>query len=198
MSDYKYEIFISYRNLPGVRDWVRVAFYKELVAKLSAVLKLPPRIFLDSHQAPGTWWSSEIRDAIRHSKLLIAILIPNYDQSYWCRAEFASIEEREKVLGRYQVPGQGLVVPVAYCKKELLSQAACARQLAEFWMHAYSGEAFLRSERYLDFEDSMTQLATTIADLLNNKIPPWNDKWPVIDPETLQIVSLEPPGPPSL
>lgn len=198
MADYKHDIFISYRNLPGVRDWVRVAFYKELVAKLSAVLAWQPTIFLDTHQEVGTWWNSHIPDALQHSKLLIIILIPAYEQSRWCRAELASIEEREKSLGRYQVPGQGLVVPVAYCKKELLSASACARQLAEFWEHAYSGEAFLRSERYLDFEDAMTKLANTIADLLTNQIPPWSPEWPVIDPTTLQIILPSPSGPPSL
>ena len=198
MADYKYDIFISYRNLPGVRDWVRVAFYKALVAKLSASLTWPPAIFLDSHLEVGDWWNSRIRDALRHSKLLIAILMPAYDQSGWCRAEFSSIEEREKVLGRYQIEGQGLVVPVAYSKKELLPPSACARKPAEFWKHTYTGEAFLRSERYLDFEDAMTTLATTIADLLMNQIPPWSDQWPVVDPATLQIIPAPPSGPPSL
>jgi hypothetical protein len=169
-----------------------------LVKKLSALLTQPPDIYLDGHMKVGAWWASDIPEALRHSKLVVAVLVPAYEQSPWCRAEMMWIEEREKQLGRYQVAGQGLVIPIAYCKKEVLPASALARQVAEFWKHAYTGEAFLRSERYLDFEDAMGNLASEIADLLKNRVPPWDPNWPQIDPATLAVPAAPASGVPSL
>ena len=197
MADYKHDIFISYRNVTGVRDWVRRTFYNELVKKLSALLLNPPSIYLDGHMKGGTWWASDIPEALRHSKIVVAVLVPAYQQSPWCQTEMSWIEQREKLLGRYQVAGQGLVIPIAYCKKEILPKSVLARKVFEFSKHAYTSDGFLRSERYLDFEDAMGDLAAEIADLLN-RVPPWDPNWPQIDPATVGVQAVPAAGVPSL
>jgi TIR domain len=187
---YKHDLFISYRNLIGVSDWVRTVFYKVLDEKLSAVLTYKPSIFLDGHMKTGTWWKSEIPDALKHSKLLIVILVPRYFESTWCQAELACIEEREKAAGFYRQPGRGLVIPMLYSGRPNLPPSICDRQLRDFSKHTYSGEAFLRSELYLDFEKEMRDFANDLAQWLSG-VPAWSDKWPIIDPARLEAV----PGP---
>lgn len=187
MADYKHDIFISYRNVSGVREWVRDVFYPELERKLYGVLDREPSIFLDRHMVPSTWWASSIPDALHRSRLAIVVLAPLYDSSAWCRAELACMEEREKLLNRHKVPGSGLVIPVAYSARQHLSPHATQRQFADFSDHTYCGKAFRDSERYLDFEDQVKKLASLIANLLNNQFPPWDPNWPIIDPATITV-----------
>jgi hypothetical protein len=68
--------------------------------KLSAVLTYKPSIFLDDYMTTGTWWKS----ALKHSKVLIDILVLRYFESTWCQAELGCIEEREKAEGFHQQP----------------------------------------------------------------------------------------------
>jgi hypothetical protein len=123
--------------------------------------------------------------------LLIVILVPRYFESTWCQAELACIEEREKAAGLYQQPGQGLVVPILYGGKPNLPSTICARQLRDFSKHAYTGEAFLRSDLYLAFERQMQDLANELDKWLKEGVPEWSDRWPIIAPDLLKRV----PGP---
>lgn len=104
MSDYEFDIFVSYRNRVEVADWVRRVLVPHTRTELSNQKRGNPRIFYDTEATPGTSISENVRHALLRSRCMIAVLEPQYFTSGWCLSELYSM------LGRHRQ----LVVPVWY------------------------------------------------------------------------------------
>jgi hypothetical protein len=108
-SDYRYELFVSYAHDPLVEDFLR-SFLGLLQPWVSEALGQEARIFADyTELGPGVHWSEAVRDAIAHSKLLLAMVTPRYFASAFTRAEWNAFMVRGQ---RASMGQQTLVIPV--------------------------------------------------------------------------------------
>ncbi len=100
---YTYDVFISYRRSPAqARDWTRHVLYPTLQTWLEVELNLKSdQIFIDTEHLNdnGLPWPEKLRDAILQSKLLVAVLSPQYFESDWCMTELYSMLERQQRTG---------------------------------------------------------------------------------------------------
>jgi hypothetical protein len=87
MSDYLFDLFISYKAHPEWNHWTRHHVYKNLKSYMSDELPRPPRIYLDDHTQKGADWVNRIGSALGRSKALVAVLSVPYFSSDWCLHE---------------------------------------------------------------------------------------------------------------
>src|SRR5689334_25416206 len=99
-----------------------------------------PTIFVDEQIEAGNLWPDTLAKKLLGSKLLIAVLSPPYFTSGWCRAEWDSMEEREKVLGIASADDpHGLIYPVVFHDGERFPDKVKLRQYREVkpWAYPY-------------------------------------------------------------
>ena len=181
---YKYDIFLSYPRSGQVGLWVKNHFLPLLHECLNSHLACAPSIFVDDMQPTGVRWATNIKEALRQSKLLVAVWTPPYFRSKWCVAEWSSMLERELVLDRHdQKPRRGLVYPVVYSDGEHFDERAKAtlyrRDLSNF---TYPYPCFKDSSVYLQFHDIMMSVSQELRDHLA-EVPAWQQNWPVVEPK---------------
>lgn len=95
-SGYRYDIFLSYPRGALVEPFVRQIFVDLLRRALADQHPVyEPRVFLDEQGvAVGERLSDALREALRRSKLLLALINPAYARKQWCREEWASFSGR--------------------------------------------------------------------------------------------------------
>jgi hypothetical protein len=107
---YRYDLFISYTwRVPRAQSWVREVLTPLLVEFLQLEAAIDKsRVFLDDREVrPGMQVDQTVRDALLDSKVLLAVLSPQYFESGWCLTEFHTM------LDRQQQTQQRLVYPLA-------------------------------------------------------------------------------------
>ena len=185
---YEYDIFLSYPRKGQVSTWVHNHFFPLLRECLDGQLVQEPRIFVDETQPTGVQWPDNIREALLHSRLLVAVWTPPYFRSPWCLAEWTSMLERESALTQAgHNPQRGLVYPVIYSDGDHFDPRAkdtqVQRNLSAF---TYPYPCFKHSVAYLPFHDAMMDIAGEIETHLA-EIPEWEAGWPVIEPENTDV-----------
>src|SRR6266496_3735129 len=109
-SDYVWDVFLSYRRIDPVDTWVRDLFQRDLSDWLGDELGRNSRVFFDQDVLEtGDSWPDELRQALRTSRVLLAVLSPRYWISKWCQIEWESFKMREEVLRR-----AGLRIPIIH------------------------------------------------------------------------------------
>ena len=111
--DYEWDVFVSYPRHGQVGRWVHNHFSPVLRECLDSVLPQQPRMFIDDGIATGQIWSNELRHALLHSRLLVAVWTPPFFRSPWCMTEWESMLAREAVLAGGRPP-RGLVYPIVF------------------------------------------------------------------------------------
>ena len=107
---YRYDLFISYTwRVPRAQSWVRDVLAPPLIDYLGLYANIPKEnVFLDDRTIrPGMEVEKSVHQALRDSKVLLAILSPQYFDSGWCLTEFHTL------LDRQQATKQHIVYPVA-------------------------------------------------------------------------------------
>jgi TIR domain. len=107
---YRYELFISYSwRVPRAQSWVRDVLVPPLYEFLDLQAKIPKEsVFLDDRvNRPGMDVEKSVHEALRDSKVLLAILSPQYFDSGWCLTEFHTL------LDRQQATKQHIIYPIA-------------------------------------------------------------------------------------
>ena len=183
---YEYDIFLSYPRKGQVCPWVYNHFLPLLRNCLDSHLEQEPRIFVDSAQPTGVRWPDYIKDALLHSRLLVAVWTPPYFRSLWCLAEWNSMLQRESVLIQTgNNPPRGLVYPVVYSDGDHFHPRAketqYRRNLSAF---TYPYPCYRHSSAYLPFHDAMMSMAEELEAHLS-EIPEWEANWPVVEPENV-------------
>ena len=100
---YRYDVFVSYTwRVPRAQQWVRYVLHPPLVDFLALHAKIPPdRVFLDEREVrPGMEVETKVHDALRDSRVLLAVLSPQYFESGWCLTEFHTMLARQKTTGK--------------------------------------------------------------------------------------------------
>ncbi len=171
---YKYDIFISYNRSFRVNNWMRnffLTYFEDFLKdKILQHTGQKPRVYYDqSENKPGDMWPVKLRDALKHSKVLVSICSPQYFNSAWCMSEWETFAAREQYLNR-----TGLRVPVRHND--------CEQQLADIEYCDFYGLTTLASEFYqtikaVEFEKKVEELAEAVA-LAVRDAPPFDSEWP--------------------
>jgi hypothetical protein len=190
---YEYDVFISYQRAGGnVPAWVRTHFYPRLLELLDDNLDREVKIFFDENVRGGVRWPPELLNALRRTRILVAVCSPKYFQSEWCLAEWHSMARREELVGMASLGrSQGLIYPVIFCDSQNFPTYAHERRMQDLkkWNHPYP--QFQDSLAYLDFHTELTRIAEELAELVN-LAPEWRPDWPV------DLPTPDPPGTPIL
>lgn len=99
---YKYDLFISYTwRVPRAQRWVRGVLFEPLCDFLELEAGIPKqRVFLDEREVrPGEHVQPVVHRALLSSKVMLAVLSPQYFQSGWCLTEFHTMRQRATATG---------------------------------------------------------------------------------------------------
>ncbi|MDS0133243.1 MULTISPECIES: TIR domain-containing protein [unclassified Amycolatopsis] len=180
MPGYKYDLFISYPRRGTASKWLLTNFYPWLVDFLVDEVGYEPKIFLDKGMHRGVHWPSQLENALRHSKIMVAVLSAPYFTSKWCMAEWKSMQAREEVLGLAspQCP-QGLIYPIRYSDSNAFEEEGLRRSWWDFKGLDNPGPGYQDTRDWHSFQQKVRQCAQDLADLLK-QVPAWQSDWPVI------------------
>lgn len=192
VSGYKFDIFISYCRHGSVQKWLLNHFYPKFKDCLADQYAPVPKVYVDRSMPRGVHWPSDLKKALRHSKILIPLFTPPYFESKWCLAEWQSMQAREKLLGLAGPDNpQGLVYPILYSDSENFPMAAREISRWDFKGLSTPEPVFQTSREWIQFHHKVTDVAQDVVELLKH-VPEWRPDWPVIEePEPV----LMPPPP---
>jgi hypothetical protein len=199
VSDYTYDVFLSYRRAGTVPEWVHNHFRPMLVKHLTDEFDhRKPEVFIDVEGIQtGDRWPERLRHAHARSRVLVAVWTPSYFGSRWCQAEWQTMVARERLLGLAgSGKPQGLIYPVVLKDGDRFPQEAQLTQSRDMKDWNVSTPAFKKSPRYPDFENQVAQVAGEIFAMLTAS-PPWQSDWPVVD-APLGVLPDDPPDVPRL
>ena len=90
--DYIYDAFISYRHLPA--DMAVAEKLQKLLESRKKKDGSKLAVFRDRSDLPTTSdLGADIRNALEHSRFLIVICSPQYQQSRWCMTELEYFQQ---------------------------------------------------------------------------------------------------------
>lgn len=182
MSDYEFDVFLSYSRKGGSPGWVHNHFLPKLRDCLIDETGHVPRIFLDQNMATGAVWPDELARCLARSKILVSIYSPQYFRSEWCLAEWESMAARERLLGLTSAElTKGLIFPVLYSDSQNFPEFARDRMWHDMKGLDSPDPAFQYSPDWLTFHNRMRLVASDVERLLR-QAPPWQPGWPVRRP----------------
>jgi hypothetical protein len=175
---YQWDLFISYRRADPVEGWVHRILHPQVTRWLPHHGGIAtPRVYLDVNTtavAPGAPWPTQLRDAICASRVLLAVLSPDYFESPWCMMELTMMLERAKVTGApvvYSVQfSDGDFYPPEY-------QSLAWRPLERFNRYARPSSLPVR------FTTEVQSLCKDLGDRWR-AAPPFDPTWTTLHPPT--------------
>lgn len=187
MSDYEYDIFLSYCRKGNSPRWVHNHFRPRLVDCLIDQIGYEPRMFVDQEMKPGMAWPVRLENALNRSKVLLSVYSPQYFRSQWCLAEWHTMAERERVLGLASRENpQGLIFPVLYSDSENFPAYARERSWHNLKKFNIPEPSFQQSQAYHKFHKKVEKVAVDLAGLLA-QVPRWQPGWPARRPDPPDI-----------
>lgn len=176
--DYEYEVFISYRKVFPIREWVYEHLVPFIGPYLESELNMPVRIFLDKSEVEqGDAWPARLRRALAASRCLVAVWSPNYFQSQWCMKEYSVMRNRENRLGyRTTENPAGLILPLKVFDGQHFPQDALDVECLDCRDYLRIGEGYRYTPRYVEFQDSLLKWATSAARAIAHA-PEWSEEW---------------------
>jgi len=178
MSDYKFEIFFSYKRNVESDKW-----HEKVADKLKFWLgqelkKLDVKVFFDTQNIKsGDQWKERISDGLKKSKCLVAIWSPYYFLSQWCVSEWKTFLAREDMLG---LEKGGLIVPAAYNNGENFPEEANEIQSANFNDYISTIDSFWNTNDAVYFEkEKLRTFASDIAKKVR-AAPKYSEDFPEI------------------
>jgi hypothetical protein len=182
-DNYEWDVFISYRRLSRVKEWVRDYFIKALTDSLEMELGVPPKIFWDEEGVEaGNRFTPTILNALKKSRCLICLWVKPYFQSPWCIAEWKTFVERAQ---RVNMDARGLTVPIRLRDSEEYTEEFKPLDFTEFNTTA---PHWVQTEKYMSFQSAIDKLAERIVEIINSA-PDFDLNWEVIHPDTITIDS---------
>jgi hypothetical protein len=177
MSDYKYDVFISYPHEEDHETWVHDIFLSNFGLYLTQELGRKPELFVDEKGIkPGQTWDLKLKEALAHSRLLVPIWSVNYFLSNWCRWECAVFLYREEKLGYRKSKSDGLIHPVQLYDGKRYPKVARTIQWFGCEDHNVFNESYKKTESYSRLKDAIKQWVPDVAQSID-AAPPWNQDW---------------------
>ena len=169
--------------------WVKDHFQPLLQTWLDNELPEPAVIFRDKQSIDaGDKWSESIKDALGCSKVVIAVLTPQYFTSEWCIAEWQSFENREKISPKTK---NKLLIPVKYSNGPHFPDFATCRQFTSVtdFLDVNGTVIPPLSSEAAALERKVKELARLIVDRIE-LAPEHTDAFPMVDPTTVELPEL--------
>ncbi len=174
---YSYDVFISYKS--ESKDWVQQAFRPLFDRHLREALGgREPKIFMDVQRIEnGDAWKNTLRNALAHSRCVVAILTPSYFHSEWCTREFAVMMHRaqQNKLLTTASPG-GLIAPVCVSDGEFFPAKVQGMQSVQLHSYYMFSEAFPKTRKYLKFEEHLKKWLPDVVKIID-RAPNWDPEW---------------------
>ena len=169
-----------------MKDWVFNLFHERLDRSLRELLPQDPKIWVDQRKVDtGSNWKARVENALKQSKILVAIWSPPYFRSEWCCAEWQSMVAREKTKGLTSIERpHGLVYPIVFQDGKHFPPETTDVQSFCMKKYKHHTEVYKKSKRYIKFCERVDSIASEIETMLENNVPDWED-WPIVDPVTL-------------
>lgn len=181
---YQYDIFLSYSRYPHNGEWVNNHFKPLLEVRLANALPYEPRIFFDRQDIrSGTNWTAALEAALRSSKLMVAVLSPPYFRSSYCKAEYRTMQARERSLGLGTTGRPNLLIhPVIYSDGRSFPPDVVVNQNWDFSQWAFPFEHYKESDDYLHLYQAVDEFAQHLANRLA-AAPPFDAHFPFVEPD---------------
>ena len=175
-SDYKHDIFVSYKHCEPVSPWVVNVFLPTLQRWLGEGMGgVRPRIFFDQRSINwGSHWAEEIIAALKTSRLLLAICSPSYFMSNWCRFEWNTFAKREQATKRTP-----LRLPIRYYDGEHFPPEAHRLKMYDLSPWTWASKAFEESAEKKPFEETVRGKIVPAITAALAHAPPFQSNWPV-------------------
>jgi len=174
---YRYDLYISSPRSGSIGDWMHNHLFPMLKGALTEELGVEPEIFFDAGSLEvGRSWPEQLTEALKRSRMLLAVLSPSYFHSSWCVLEWESMLARERLLGDAQVR---IIYPVLAHGGASLPASAKTRQWIDMRKWVIPIPSFKDSSRYVEFYEAVRRLAQMIAENVE-RTPPWQEDFPII------------------
>lgn len=178
-----------------MQGWVSQHLVPFLESFVGNALNRPIRLFLDrSGIRSGDSWPARLQRALAKSRCMVGVWSPLYFHSEWCRREAAAMLYREAQCGFRTVnrPG-GLIVPVNVFDGQFFPERARQIQWLDCRRYWIVGEGFLKTERYVEFQDVLRTWADEVARAIEDA-PAWDETWLTAPFATVHDDDLKPPS----
>lgn len=179
MSDYKFDVFISYPHEEEHETWVHDIFLDDFARYLKQELGRQPELFVDVKGIKsGDSWPMKLKEALAHSKILVPIWSVDYFLSNWCRAECAVFLHREEKLGYRKSKTDGLIHPVQLYDGKRYPRKAWEIQ----WLNCdkYNvfnhPKSFKKSKTYSKLKRAIKDWTPDVAQAVE-AAPGWKQEW---------------------
>ena len=179
VPDYSWELFVTYKRDEELTPWV-----ERVLKILTAFLKndlggWPPRVYMAPRSIPpGAQWTPALQEGLRGSRCAVGLWSPEYFNSSWCRTEWKSFQERERL--KNLTPGS-LVYPIALHDLKSLPDEAREYQVTDDLSQFVSYlSSFWDSSRALDLEGQLKQIAKKLAHVIKTA-PPFEPSFPFVE-----------------
>ncbi|MBK7439720.1 MAG: toll/interleukin-1 receptor domain-containing protein [Saprospiraceae bacterium] len=173
---YEYEVFLSYKRGKIREEWLHEIFKPLFEMQLEESLGHRCNIFIDQKTIPpGVDWPDYLSEALSKSKCLVAILSPSYFGSQWCMKEFNAMHYRQTELRKKKILAKEYSVIVPFVKQgpmDVFPDFVDRIQLLDYSMFNKIGEAFKKSELYLEMQGKIERDAQQTAQMIKNA-PAW-------------------------
>jgi hypothetical protein len=192
---YRYDVFISYRNQPGLVSWVRDHFQPLLQTWLDNEFPTGATIFRDKVSIEaGDEWSVSIKEALADSRFVIAVLTPQYFQSKWCLAEWHSLVNRGAL---HEQTRNKLLIPIRYSNGLFFPEIATKRQFSDAtdFLEVNGTVIPPNSPQAVALEAKVKLLAKLIVDRL--ALAPDHQPFQIVDPAEVELPPLPQPRKPT-
>lgn len=187
VNEYKYDVYVSYARSPHSDEFVhRLVFH--LRQRLLSEQEMESKIYVDMiEMGRGYSWPTAVQNAVTRSKVLMAILTPQYFQNPWTLAEWETFEKREAVIGK------PLIVPVIAYKRPIapllgepwLPEYVNSRRVIDFRKFVLVGSDFEKTPQFYEFLDRVKDLAKEVGSCVSSA-PPFKSAWPIISPDQVR------------
>ncbi|MFC7614471.1 TIR domain-containing protein [Actinokineospora soli] len=171
-----------------MQKWLLNHFYPRLVDCLADQIAPAPKVYVDRSMRRGVHWPSDLQNALRRTKVMVALLTPPYFESPWCMAEWRSMRERERLLGLANPDSpQGLVYPILYSDSENFPPEGQQLSWWDFKDYAHPDPVYQETREFVHFHREVTKVARDLVQLLQ-QVPEWQPDWPIVEkPEPVLI-----------
>ncbi|WP_166664492.1 toll/interleukin-1 receptor domain-containing protein [Actinophytocola oryzae] len=194
MSDYEFDVFLSYSRKGSSGKWVHNHFLPKLRDCLTDEIGIVPKIFVDQEMDVGSVWPSRLEQELMRSKILVAIYSAQYFQSDWCVAEWKSMAAREDLLGLASPDlTRGLIFPVLYSDSHNFPEFGLDRMWHDMKGYDNPDPMFQQSLDWLEFHRRMRRIAVDVENMLL-QVPKWQADWPVVRPDVPIRATTKFPG----
>ena len=192
---YEHDIFLSYQNDDAMASWVPDHLLPFMQSFVGNAMNRPVSIFFDRNGIPaGDTWPLALRNALTHSRCLVAVWNPLYFSSEWCRRECAVMLYREMRLGlRQNGSSEGLIVPINVFDGEHFPLRVRSIQYFDLRNYWISGPAFGTSALYVDFQIQLRNFAAQVAGAIR-RAPSWQSRWQSAAWYNVDASDLQPPS----